>query len=131
AYPGGPWRSRRLPDALRGARALADRYNVRGELAAIERCADFAADALGGAAKRVHVQMRVARRGGRCGVAQQVADNREAEARTGPVARVRVPQVVNAKAVEPGAPRHRLPGPLKVGTGFLRIVARDDRWADW
>jgi hypothetical protein len=86
---------------------------------------DLVANALGGAPQRVVVEMRVSLRGGRLGVAEQLADNRQTEARAGPDASVRVLQVVNSNTMKLCTAHYRLPWTLEAGTGlFLFVGAR-------
>jgi hypothetical protein len=67
---------------------------------------DMAADAIGRAAQRVRVKMRVARCRARLRVPKQLADDRQPEPCSRADARTGMAQVVNADPVQPGPLRH-------------------------
>ena len=70
--------------------------------------------------------MGIARRRRGLRVAEQLADDGKPERGTGSEAGERMPEVVNAKAVEIGDPDHRAPRLVEVGAGSARKRAGDD-----
>ena len=87
---------------------------------------DASANAVAGAAKRIISHMRISCGDLRARVPEQLADQLQPDAASRPDAGVRMSEVMNADALEPGLLRYQLPRPLEIGAGFFGVIAGHD-----